>query len=401
MIVRQFLLWARQAQPGDRAEAVGALARAYLHSELSPDDRREAATALTAMLDDPSTLVRRTMAENLASSPDVPRHLVLALLSDSAEIAELLLERSPVLADCDLVDALALGDERAHRAVASRPWLSAAASAALAEIGSPTALVLLARNPGAEIADGSLARMVERHGAAAELREALLDRDDVPVEICQAITVALSDALAAFVTECGWLSPQRTERALREARERTTVTLSGAAEKRDAQRLVAHLRSSGQLTPGLILRALLSCGMTFVEAALSELSGLAPKRVAAILHDRRGGAFGPLYTRSRLPESLRPAFEAALSAWRENKSAGLVGSARMSRRMVERALSACEAMPSDETDRLLALLRRFEAEIARDEARDLADTLADDAALTLVRRHVPDALLEAPRALAA
>jgi uncharacterized protein (DUF2336 family) len=260
MIVRRFLLWARHAPPGDRAEAVGALTRAYLYSELSPEDRREAATALTSMLDDPSVLVRRTIAENLASSPDAPRHLVLALVSDSADIAELLLERSPVLADCDLVDAIALGDERAQRAVASRPWLSPAASAALAEIGSAAALVRLAGNSGAEIGESSLARMIERHGDKAELREALLARDDVPVELRQAIAVALSDALAAFVTECGWLSPQRTERALRDARERTAVTLSGSAEARDAQRLVLHLRNSGQLTPGLILRALLSCG---------------------------------------------------------------------------------------------------------------------------------------------
>ena len=37
MIIRQFLLWARTATPGQRAEAVGALARAYLYSDLSSD----------------------------------------------------------------------------------------------------------------------------------------------------------------------------------------------------------------------------------------------------------------------------------------------------------------------------------------------------------------------------
>src|SRR5665213_1705186 len=38
MIVRQFLQWIRFAPPGERAEATSALARAYLHSDLSPDD---------------------------------------------------------------------------------------------------------------------------------------------------------------------------------------------------------------------------------------------------------------------------------------------------------------------------------------------------------------------------
>ncbi|HZD90820.1 MAG TPA: hypothetical protein VE224_12010 [Pseudolabrys sp.] len=39
MIVRQFLQWVRSAPAGERAEATSALARAYLHSDLSPDDR--------------------------------------------------------------------------------------------------------------------------------------------------------------------------------------------------------------------------------------------------------------------------------------------------------------------------------------------------------------------------
>ena len=39
MIVRQFLQWLRNAPSGERADATSALARAYLHSDLSPDDR--------------------------------------------------------------------------------------------------------------------------------------------------------------------------------------------------------------------------------------------------------------------------------------------------------------------------------------------------------------------------
>ncbi len=39
MIVRQFLQWLRTAGAAERAEATSALARAYLYSDLSPDDR--------------------------------------------------------------------------------------------------------------------------------------------------------------------------------------------------------------------------------------------------------------------------------------------------------------------------------------------------------------------------
>ena len=393
MIVSRFLLWARDAPPGDRAEAVTALAGAFLYSDLSAEDRWQAETALTAMLDDPSPLVRRALAEALGASEYAPRHVIVALAQDGAEIAELVLARSPVLADGDLVDCAALGDERIQLAIAARPWLSASVSAALAEIGSCAALVALARNHGAELADFSLARMVERHGVSADLREALLARPDLPVESAQAIAAALAQVLGAFVTDCGWLSVERSGRVVREARERTTVALSAGAQAEDVRRLVSHLRRSGQLTPALILRAVLSRALDFAGAAFAELSALRAERVAAILGDRRGGSFRALYNRAGLPDTLRPAFEAALAAHRETRDGGRCGMpAGLSRRMVERALWTCESLPPDEAGRLVALLRRFEAEAARDEARLVADGLADGAALALVLEHAPHVL---------
>ena len=46
MIVRQFLHWLRHAPPGERAEATSALARAYLYSDLSENDRAAAEGAI-------------------------------------------------------------------------------------------------------------------------------------------------------------------------------------------------------------------------------------------------------------------------------------------------------------------------------------------------------------------
>jgi len=63
MIVRQFISWIRTAPAGERAEATRALARAWLISDLSKDDRIAAEGALLMLLDDPSPLVRLAMAE--------------------------------------------------------------------------------------------------------------------------------------------------------------------------------------------------------------------------------------------------------------------------------------------------------------------------------------------------
>ena len=389
MIIKRFLLWSRTAPPVQRAAAVGALCHAYVAGELEPDDCFEAETAMTAMLDDASPLVRRALAEGLASAPEAPPHVVLGLASDQSDIAAMVLARSPLLADSDLVDCVALGDDLVQTAVARRRQVSAAVSGALAEIGGAEAVTALLDNAGAAISEGSLARMVERLGSDGLVREALLARDDLPLDIRQAVAHALSRSLAAFVSECGWLSPERSERATREAREKTTVDLSGVARANDLRRLITHLRTSAQLTPALILRALLSRALPFAAAAFSDLSGVPVKRVSALMQDRHGSGFAALYRRAGLPDRLRPAFQAALAA-AHPQLRGEAPAPQLSRVVIAQALMACASLPPRDSAAITALLRRYDVEAAREEARELASVLADEAALASILRHMPD-----------
>ena len=137
--------------------------------------------------------------------------------------------------------------------------------------------------------------------------------------------------------------------------------------------LVRHLRATGQLTAGLILRALLSANLELFDCALVELSGLPQARVSALLYDRGGASLNALLSWAGLPPSTFPAFRAALEASHE---VGFVGSvdeaARLRRTLVERVLTRCET-DEETAEPLLTLLRRFAAESAREEARALGD----------------------------
>jgi uncharacterized protein (DUF2336 family) len=388
MIVRQFLLWARSAPADHRAEAVAGLAEAYLGHELSPADRRDAETALLAMLDDPSPIVRRSLAEALADSPEAPRPVIIALANDGSAVAEAVLARSPVLMDADLIDCAALGDEPVQTAIACRPYVSVATAGALAEVAAAGALAALAANPGAEITRRSLARMVERHGADLRLRQALLRRPHLPLDLRHALTVAGPGGDPARH------GSGRLERAAGDGRDRTTLALAASAAPADIERLIAHLRRTGQLTPALILRALLSRCTAFAEAAFAELAQLPLGRAAGILHDRRGAALPSLLDRAGLPKPFRPVFAAAVAGWRDAASSETRGEpARLSRPLVERALSACAAQADGENGKLLALLRRFEAEAALEAARDAIGALPEPVVLAL--EYKPTALISA------
>jgi uncharacterized protein (DUF2336 family) len=379
MIVRQFISWVRTAPAGERAEATRSLARAWLISNLSEDDRAAAEGALLMLLDDASSLVRQAMAEVFAGSADAPAAIVQALSLDQPSVALPILEYSPLLLDADLVDLVATGNSETQCAIARRMNLPASVCAAIAEVGSPAAALELIENPHAVLAPFSWDRIVERHGHLAAIRESMLALDDLPPATRLALIAKLSDTLAQFVVARRWLSSDRAERIVGEACDRSAINLATRARGDEMGQLVGHLRETRQLTAGLILRALLSGNLELFDRALVELSGLPSNRVAALLYDRGGSSLDALLTRAGLPSSTFPAFRAALDATNEIGFVGTVdGAARLRRRMVERVLTRCESDP-DVSEPLLILLRRFATESAREEARLFCDQLVADA----------------------
>ncbi len=377
MIVRQFISWVRTAPPSERAEATRSLARAFLFSDLSDDDRAAAEGALLMLLDDASPLVRQAMAQVFARAPMAPPAIVQALAVDQACVALPVLEHSPLLVDADLVDIIATGDSERQCAVARRITLPASVCAAIAEVGSAAAALELIENPYAELAPFSWDRIVERHGHLAAIREAMLTLDGLPAKTRHALVAKLSDTLTRFVVARNWLSQDRADRVADEAMARSTVNIASRSRGEEMRDLVHHLRETGLLTAGLILRALLSGNQDLFDQALVVLSGLPESRVAALVDDGAENSVNALLTRAGLPQSTFPAFRAALAARSEVGFVGSVGGAvRLRRRMVERVLTACE---TDEaaSGPLLILLRRFATESAREEARLFCDELAE------------------------
>src|SRR5712675_410451 len=381
MIVRQFISWIRTAPAGERAEATRALARAWLISDLTEDDRAAAEGALLMMLDDASPLVRQAMAEVFARSTEAPAAIVQALSLDQPSVALPVLEHSPLLIDADLVDIIATGSCEMQCAIARRIKLPASVCAAIAEVGTPAAALELIENAQAELAPFSWDRIVERHGHLAAIRESMLVLEGLPAATRAALVAKLSETLAQFVVARNWLSADRAGRIANEARDRSTMNIAARSRGEDMRGLVQHLRATGQLTAGLILRALLSGNLELFNAALAELADMPRARVSALLHDRGGASLHALLRRAGLPESTFAAFRVALEVSHETgfvDTAG--GAARLRRRMVERVLTHC-ATDRKAAEPLLILLRRFATESAREEARMFCDELMAEEAI--------------------
>ncbi|MDI9849582.1 DUF2336 domain-containing protein [Rhodoblastus sp. 17X3] len=378
MIVRKFIQWSENAPASARAEGVGALARAYLYGDLEAQERADAEQILYAMLDDPSPLVRRSLAESIASAVEAPPAIILGLALDQSDISSVVLARSPLLTDAQLIDCASVGDRVAQAAIALRPELSPAVASALAEVASREALIALAVNEGANLPEFAMRRMIERFGGDPELREALLGRPWIPAAVRAALAAAAARQLADYAVERNWLSPARSERIAKDSRERAAMIIAAgcAAFSEETAALAAYLRISGQLTAGLALRGLL-CGQTGLFAAtLVELTGMGPRRVAGLIREPASTAFAAVYAKAGLPAPLMVAFRAALVALGNNSgktpgglNADAADGGALRLPVIQFVLSQCEAMQDESLARLIALLRRFEADAAREQGR--------------------------------
>jgi uncharacterized protein (DUF2336 family) len=378
MIVGDFLQWVCTAPASERAEATSALARAYLYSDLSPDDLAAAECAMLMQLDDPSPLVRRALADALAASPSAPPAIVIALAADQPQIAAPVYALSPLFVDADLVDAVATGGGTVQAAVACRAGLPRSVAAAIAEIGAAESCLVLMENRDAEILPFSIERIIERFGHLAVMREALLARDDLPAAARHSLVTKLSETLVSFVAGRAWLDTDRAQSVAREACEKATVTIAAERPESELPALIHHLCDSGQLTARLILRAVLSGNIALFEEALAELTDIPVARVSSLVHDRGTAGLRALFVKAALPASTYSALKEAIEVMREGFVSEPGGAARLNRRMIDRVLTRCEDQGLSEPAPLLTLLRRFATEAAREEARMFCDELVSE-----------------------
>ena len=232
--------------------------------------------------------------------------------------------------------------------------------------------------PRAEIVPFSLDRIVARFGHLAAIREAMLVRDDLPAPTRQALVAKLSQTLAGFVAARAWLEQDRAQRVAKEACEKATVTLAAVSPDSEIRPLIRHLRESGQLNAGLVLRALLSGNVDMFEEALAELSGMPLARVSALVHDKGSAGFAPCSTRPGFrPPPIRH------SARRSRPCARAASSASRRMHPAQAAHGGAGAHPlrrraDVDIEPLMTLLRRFAAEAAREEARMFCEELVAD-----------------------
>jgi len=376
MIIRDFLTWMKTAPDGPRAEAAGALARAWLYSDLSPDERQGASVALTLLLDDPCSDVRRALSENLSRSRHAPVHVIRCLAGDVDDVSEPVLARSPVLEDMELVDLAANGSPAAQTAIAKRPFLSEAVGAALCEIGDAQACVALLGNPAARLLPAALDRLGARFAGVADIRTRLLNRKDTPLIRRHLLLEELLDEQGSSVAEeDGDILLSAFSRE--DASDHVILQLASTASDAEMLPFVQHVRDQAKLNTRLLLRAVCCGRLRFFAAALGVLGGVPARRLQGTLLTVRPAVLQAVLRKAGLPMRSHSVF---LTVVRMIQEAEIDFSkdlpSQLTRMLAEGLLDELQDESHQADLDVLAFVRRFAAEAARLEARAYVESLS-------------------------
>ncbi|MDB5506571.1 MAG: hypothetical protein JWR75_1209 [Devosia sp.] len=301
----QFLSLCQSDDSEARGQAAHLAAMAYLGHTGPLDEQAALYAALISFLDDPSVKVRAALAYGLLHAPEAPRPILHALLQDSEVISKAVAQYSPALIDADLISLSRTAELGLLVALSMRATVSSRlAEALIVRDQKPVTQKLLSRSD-VVVPQAVLSRLAETHGDDAQLRGAMLARNDLPAVARLRLVEAVRTALLGARIVKGAIAPARLQRLLRDATD-MAVTVIGESEAAQADPSYANqLIESDRVSTRLMLHAIIHGHVLFFADCVAELSNTPRDKVFTLLEIGSRAALNAMLARCGLGEAVR------------------------------------------------------------------------------------------------
>lgn len=283
-----------------RGRAAHMAALAYLNHRGPADEHAALYAALVGFLDDSSVKVRAALAYGLLHSAEAPRPVMLSLLQDSAVISRAVLQYSPVLVDADLFAIAGAADVPTLLAIAQRQTLSARLASVMIGRGDRGLTLKLLRRSDIAVPAQVLAGLAETAADDAELRGALLARDDLPAAARLILVRQVTESLRGCRLVKGALAGDRLARLMRDGADTAVAAIGEAEDDTGRTDFVETLVGSDQLNARLLLHAMVTGRVMFFAACVAELAKTNSRKVFTLLESGGRPALSALFMRCGL-----------------------------------------------------------------------------------------------------
>lgn len=336
----------------NRANAAEKVASRYERGSLSDSERQIAEDIFRVMVKDAEERVRLALASHLKHVPELSPDVAVSLAQDASDAVALpMLEFSEALSDEDLIAIVQTQGSRRQTAIAGRSTVSEAVSDVLVDHGDEVTVATLVGNEGAEVADATMQKVVDKFGDDERIQTPLVMRSRLPIAVSERLVAKVSDKLIDRLVTHHELPSGLADDLVLQIRERATLgLLTDDADEHDVDALVEALLRNGRLTPSILLRAICVGDLTFFESALAHMADVSVLNARKLIHDKGSLGFKSLYEKCQLPDPLYDAYRIALNVLKETELERIDADPNMvTKRMLERVLTQFEDLVDDES----------------------------------------------------
>ncbi len=274
--------------------------------------------------------VRKSVAENLMSSDNVPRDILLSLAQDIDDVSRPILEFSELLTDQDLSEIIEGSPSTDKQvAIARRDGLSEDVTGKLIEkdtkSGEGIVTESLLENNTARISEESYNKVVDSYSTKEEVIEALITRGSIPQSVVMSVTKKVSSAIQEKLEKKYDCSFENINTLFQESGEIAAFRFGNMKIFGDNLiELIGMLEVNGQLDQALdplhgkltfILNDFEPIGKfvpvssialgnkTMFEICMSRITGVKYNNIKKLVDDLDHG-LKALYEKAKLPEAL-------------------------------------------------------------------------------------------------
>lgn len=290
------------------------------------------------LLKDTETRIRKTLAEELQHSFDVPRDVLMGLVDDKVEVAEIILQHSFALSEEDLIEIVQATTNVAKlNAIASRETITAPLSRSLVETGEHSVTKTLLSNNGAVIDDRTIDYLLEEYAQDQSILEMLVVRGGLPYHYAEKLFTLVSDQLKKELTKRYRLTRHVVDDITENAKEKAVLQfLSPWMSQQDIQNLVNHMVKNKRLTPSVVVRSLCIGDLRFFETAMAKMANVPVHNARILMMDPGALGFTSFYKATGMPEQFREAVHILLKLAHEETFYGKYQCSDYSERMIQR-----------------------------------------------------------------
>lgn len=296
-----------------RAETASIIGADYARGDMSERERRVAVGILKIMARDVEQQVREALSEQVKSCPFLPESLAKTLAADIESVALPVIEFSTVLSDTDLLAITDAGNIAKQMAIARRKSVSGKVSDRLVDTGNEKVVSTLLDNEGAEITEKSYGKVIDRFEKHGAIQSLMAGRLTLPLTIQERMISFVSVELRERIINRHDFPAELADRIVSQGRESAlTRAMAGETRVAEVEGLISRLKSKGELSPSLILRALCEGDLHFFDAAVAALAGVSLEKARPFIYERGSGGLRMIFRNTGLPTEMFRAVKVAI-----------------------------------------------------------------------------------------